>query len=152
MGNFLTLISCRYILLNFITLKFCTSMYGQSIIKVKEPTIPIDTVIKLTVYRVDTTDLDCYNIYYFNYRDKKACFIIEKVKDQINLKTDSLFRLCIVRQFCSIDHKTNKITYERCASVWNNFDIDKPWDDDKTIIYDFNEFVEFPTLRICDKK
>lgn len=131
-------------------MKFCSSMYGQNNIKIKEPTIPIDTLIKLTVYRIDTTDLDCYNVYYFNYGNKKACFIIEKHKDSINLKKDSLFRLCAMRQFCEIDQLTHKITYVRCASVWNNFDIDKPWDDDKTIIYNFDEFVEFPTLRICD--
>ncbi len=158
----LTLIIAYFIALGQNARTHSTScISGQDTSATKRPTIPLEISIPLTITNIDTSELDCYNVYYFNYESKKARFIIEKAIDRPTIKSMGTFILCRNIEFCTIDKLSGKRINFRGCHIINGYGIARlvnaPQNKIKyeTVMepfYDFNEYSDFPTLRLCDPK
>lgn len=110
------------------------------------PTIPIDTLIPIKILSVDTSSLDCYNIYSFSYESRYAQFIVEKDHDTISIQKNNFFKLCRITQFCIIDTISKNEMYVRGSYLHEGiFIVGKD-------TYNFDEFSYLPTLLLCEVK
>lgn len=144
----------RHLLFIFIFV-LTNNLFGQSEKLASKTTIPIDTLINITVTQLDTNELDCYNVYYFKYQDKKARFIVDKTKDIFKTQIPKTIRLCGIYNFCILDRQTGKRIYYQRGCYMNGFGVPRhqqTMTDPNITYYNFDEESEFPTLRLCDKK
>ena len=141
-----------------ILLLFSCAMWGQKPEPVKIRTIPLDSLIKLTITKKDANTFSCYNYYQFKYdngkKTVKASFIIEKSIDKLKLEKICYVKLCRNIEFCDIDKDGKRTASRGCYTINGIYD-DGFLDEGKKgkhIFYNFDEYSKNPVLKLCSSK
>lgn len=123
---------------------FCgLNLFGQ--VENKVETIPLEKDVEIEISSIDSTSLDFYKIYEFIYfndnKEIKARFWADKNDTTFNLGKVNL-KLCRIHQM-----KTEDGMRIRGCAFYNGF----VFLENDTVIkeFDFNEYGESPTLRLC---
>ncbi len=112
----------------------------------KEPSIPLQRQIRISIISVDTITLKEYNLYHFKYKTKhktvKASFWAAK-NDKTFSRGIATVELCRIYSMRSCDGKENL----EIRGLNNGITIYK--EGVKEITFEFSEFAISPTLRLC---
>lgn len=131
MRNFILIISFVFIL----------KAQGQTDPK---PTIPLRRTIQIEITRIDSSTLNLYNLYYFEFGGKFASFLAKR-NDKIFKKGIADVELCDVRELrCEKDGEGINL---RGHAITNGLIISEG--DSIKVHFHFNEYSESPTLRLC---
>ncbi|MCR9153566.1 MAG: hypothetical protein NXI09_05610 [Bacteroidetes bacterium] len=131
------------ILTLILTLFCCLNLFGQQENKIE--TIPLEKDIEIVISSIDSTSFELYDIYEFTYfttnKDVNARFWVNKndttlERGKVNLKLCRIFQM-----------ETEDGLKIRGCAFYNGLAILK--NDSIVREFDFNEYGESPTLRLC---
>lgn len=115
--------------------------HGASCQSERKETIPLNHAIEITITSIDSTFLDHYDIYTFNYQNVPAQFWVLKSDTSFDIGEETV-QLCRIIQMKTGDN----INLRGCA-FYNGLTILE----DEAIVrqFNFDEYSESPCLRLC---